>query len=965
MRVLAVELLGPLRVSVSGLPVELPPARQRALLAVLAMSAGRAVPAEKLVSAVWGADPRGDPRANLRTTVKRVRRALGTAELIAARPGGYLLAAEPDQVDALRFGHLVDEAAAASDPAAERSRLAEALALWRGTPFDGIRSDWLEHFAAPALHDRYLSALERRVDLDLAHGTRPDPAPLARAADRHPLRESLWARLLRVLESSGRPAEALERYETIRRRLAAELGVDPSPELRQVHADLLTAGAPAAGRTMPGPTPAAGAPVDGRKVPSRLPAADAPAAGSTVPSQLPAAVIGFAGREAELAALDALLGSPEETRSPAPSITVISGTAGIGKTTLAVHWAHRVADRFPDGRLHVDLRGYDPSGEAVRPATAVRALLDALEVPPHRIPDGLDAQTGLYRSLLAGRRMLVLLDNARDAGQVTPLLPGAPGCLVLVTSRDHLTELVMTYGARPLPLGLLPPDEARRLLSARLGQERLTARPDAVEQIVRRCAGLPLALAIVAARAAIHPAHPLDALATELRDTLGALDRVAGVRAIFSWSYDSLGDAAARLFRLVAGLHPGPDSTIAAAASLAGLPISEVRAPLAELTSANLLTEPVPGRWSCHDLLRAYASELCQAHDADRDAARRRLIDHYARTAYAAHRLLGGDAEGDTEGGVQEDVETVGAAAPATGVCVTDLGGRDAAAGWFAAERPALLAVLEQAADLGLDRQVCHLARAMFVFLHGQGFWHDRAETQQAAVAAAVRLGDPVEESRAYRNLAFALADLGRFDDAHHNLDAALHRARDDLAGQAWTHYHRDIVYALQGRQADALDAARRAHDLFERLDHQAGRAIALTDLGFHHGRLGHHARALELCEQALLLHQRLGNRPHEAHTWSCLADTRLQLGDPAGAVPCYRRALGLFREFGDPYAEASTLAHLGACHHLAGDHPAAHEHWRHAHTLLGDRDSSATDQIHTQLAIIDRSAADAFRHRR
>ena len=252
----------------------------------------------------------------------------------------------------------------------------------------------------------------------------------------------------------------------------------------------------------------------------------------------------------------------------------------------------------------------------------------------------------------------------------------------------------------------------------------------------------------------------------------------------------------------------------------------------------------------------------------------------------------------------------------------------------------------------------------MFGFLHGRGFWHDRAETQRAAVAAARRLGDPVEESRAYRNLAFALADLGRFDEAHRNLDAALQRSQDDPAGQAWTHYRRDIVYALQGREADALDAARRAHDLFERLGDQVGRAIALTDLGFHHGRLGNHAQALELCEQALILHQRLGNLAHEAHTWSCLADTHLQLGDPAAAIPCFRQALNLFREFRDPYAEASTLAHLGACHHLSGNPAAAVEQWLHADALLSDLDRSATEQIQNQLAIIDRAVADAFRQR-
>ncbi|GAA2639317.1 BTAD domain-containing putative transcriptional regulator [Actinomadura fulvescens] len=904
---LTVELLGPLRVTVAGRAVELPAGRLRALLAVLAMSAGRTVPADRLATAVWGTDARGDPRANVRTNVKRLRRALGDDQLVVARPGGYLLAAEPDHVDALRFGRLLDEAAA-RDREAERSRLAAALALWRGTPCDGIRSDWLEQTVVPALQERYLTAWERRVELDLASGTQPDPARLAELADEHPLRESLWACLLRALASAGRPAEALERYETIRRRLSAELGADPSPELRQVHADLL----------------ADGDAFDGH----------------AVPRQLPAAAGGFAGREAALAALN-------EPMSP---ITLITGTAGIGKTTLAVQWAHRVADRFPDGQLSIDLRGYDPSGGPVRPAAAIREFLDALGVPPQRIPDTPAAQSGLYRSLLAGRRMLVLLDNARDVGQVVPLLPGTPGCLVIVTSRDQLTGLVMTYGARPFTLGLLAPDEARRLLAARLGQHRIAAEPAAAEEIVRRCDGLPLALAIIAARAAIHPAHPLAALAAELRDALGAMENAADIRAIFSWSYETLGDAAARLFRLVAGLHPGPDATVAAAASLAGVPASRVRAPLAELTRANLLIEHAPGRYTCHDLLRAYAAELCQTGDT----ARRRLVDHYVHTACAARRLLGGDIEGDIETG-----------APVPGVSVTNFAGRDEATAWFTAEHTTLLAVLKLAADLGMDRQVCELARALFVFLHGRGRWHDRAETQRAAVTAAQRLGDPAQQSRAYRDLAFALADLGRFDEAHRNLGAALERARDDLAGQAWTYYRRDLVYAIQGRDADALHAARRAHDLFEQLGDQYGQAIALTDLGWLHGRLGDHAQALELCERALILHQKLGNLAYEAHTWSCLADTSLHLGDATGAIPRYRHALDMFREFDDPYAEASTLAHLGACHHLTGDHAAAREHWRRAHTLLGVLGSTAADQVYAQLAIVNDSLADAFRHAR
>jgi tetratricopeptide (TPR) repeat protein len=510
----------------------------------------------------------------------------------------------------------------------------------------------------------------------------------------------------------------------------------------------------------------------------------------------------------------------------------------------------------------------------------------------------------------------------------------------------------MTYGGHPLTLDLLPPQEARRLLAARLGQDRIAAEPAAIEEIVRRCAGLPLALAIVAARAAIHPAHPLGALADELHNALGALEPAVDVRAIFSWSYQRLDEPSARLFRLVAGLHPGPEATIAAAASLAGVPIAQVAAPLAELTRANLLTRTAPDRYTCHDLLRAYAAELCAAIDADRDAARRRIVDHYVHTALAAApHLLG-------------HTDTITPAEPSPGVWVTDFAGPTQAMTWAEADRPALLAVLNLAADLGLDRQAGHLAWALWVFLHHCGRWHERAETQRAGLAAARRLGDPVEETRAHRTLAFALADLGRFDDAHHHLDAALKRSHDDLAGQAWTHYYRDLVYATQGRVASALAAARRAHDLFDRLGDEVGRALALTDLGWHHGRLGNHSQALDLLQQALLLHQKLGTNPQLAHTLSCLADTRLHVRDLAGAISCYRQALDLFRELGDSYGEASLLAHLGVCHHLAGDHTAARQHWSHAHALLSHLDPATTDHIHTQLTTIDKSVADTFRVR-
>jgi NB-ARC domain/Bacterial transcriptional activator domain len=425
---------------------------------------------------------------------------------------------------------------------------------------------------------------------------------------------------MRALHVAGRSAEALERYAATRQLLAEELGTDPGPQLQRLHQSILR------GDVL---TPSA--------TTTRAP---------VVPAQLPFGVAGFTGRIDQLARLDTLL--RELAHGPtAVVISAVSGTAGVGKTALAVHWAHRVADRFPDGQLYVNLRGFDAGGQVMDPAEAVRRFLDALGVPAERIPVDLDAQAALYRSLLAGRRMLVVLDNARTTAQVRPLLPGARTCLVLVTSRNQLSGLVAADGAHPIILDLLTLDEAWELLARRLGSDRTTAEPDAVAEIITACARLPLALAIVGARAATHPHLPLHTLAGELRDSgdrLGTLttdDPTTDVRAVFSWSYHALTPDAARLFRLL-GLHPGPDISIAATASLAALSLPQVRVLLAELAGANLLVERTPNRYSLHDLLRAYAGDLAHTHDSDqqRHATTHRMLDHYLHTAHTAARQL-------------------------------------------------------------------------------------------------------------------------------------------------------------------------------------------------------------------------------------------------------------------------------------------------------------------------------------
>jgi DNA-binding SARP family transcriptional activator len=554
---LTVRVLGPLEVWVGGRRVGLTSGRLRTVLAVLAMAAGGPVSVERLGVALWGEDAPGSARRVVQTYLARLRAALG-AGVVGTGPAGYSLRVEPDQVDAVWFVQQLDLAGGAPDRSVERGLLDRALALWRGDPFEGVASAWLEQFEAPRLQERYLAAVERRADLDLAAGRAGQLVPrLRELAAQHPLRETLWARLLRALGQSGRQAEALERYEAIRSHLAEELGSDPGAPLRQIYADLL-AGQPPPADTDP------------------VVAGPASPAGSVVPRQLPADIVGFAGRAAALKALHDLVPDGEAATASAVVISAIAGTAGVGKTALAVHWAHQVADRFPAGQLYVNLRGFGPSGRTMEPAEAVRGFLDALGVPRQRIPPEFEAQVGLYRSLLADKRMLILLDNARDADQVRPLIPGTPGCLVVVTSRNQLTGLVASETARPLLLDLLDLDEARQLLAGRLGTDRITTEPDAADEIIHRCARLPLALAIVAAHAATRPEWPLAAAAGQLRDAQAGLDAFTGadpatnIRAVFSWSYQSLTPAAATLFRQL-GLHPGPDLTTPAAASLAAL----------------------------------------------------------------------------------------------------------------------------------------------------------------------------------------------------------------------------------------------------------------------------------------------------------------------------------------------------------------------------------------------------------
>lgn len=556
-----------------------------------------------------------------------------------------------------------------------------------------------------------LDAAVRWAQAELRGGD-PDAvvAPLTELLEEHPLAEPLAEALMRALHATGDSAGALNCFAAIGQRLAEELGTDPGPRLREVHQAVLR-GLPAATTALTNPdlTPV--------RIRSTV---------DVIPAQLPMGVGGFTGRSEELARLRDILAAAGQ-QPTAVVISAVSGTAGVGKTALAVHWARQMSNAFPDGQLYVNLRGFDDGG-AVSPARAVRAFLDALGVPPQNIPRGLDAQAALYRSQLAGRRVLILLDNARDAGQVRPLLPGAPGCLALVTSRNRLTGLAVAEGAHLLPLDLLGPAEARELLAVRLGSVRLATEPAAVDEIVVQCAGLPLALAVVAARAATEPRRPLAELAEELRtadrrlDPLDGDDPSGGVRAVFSWSYRMLSPNAARLFRLLS-LHPGPDAAPPAVAALAGVTEDSAQALLTELTDAQLLTEHRPGRYTFHDLLRAYAAECTAAEDDDvtRHTATLRMLDHYLHTAWAADALLT----------LRRDPLTL--APPLPGAQPGRPSDHREALAWFTAERLVLLSAVERTPP-GFDTHTWQLAATLTTFLERRGDWQELASAHTTAL---------------------------------------------------------------------------------------------------------------------------------------------------------------------------------------------------------------------------------------
>jgi tetratricopeptide (TPR) repeat protein/transcriptional regulator with XRE-family HTH domain len=704
----------------------------------------------------------------------------------------------------------------------------------------------------------------------------------------------------------------------------------------QARADFIAAAGREARVTANGRTPAGLTPQPGKPI---------------VPRQLPGAVACFTGRDAELAALTGLLDAQPGARAPALVISAVAGTAGVGKTALAVHWAHQVAGRFPDGQLYLNLRGYDPSGRPVQPAEAICGFLDALEVPAGRIPPGLEARSGLYRSLLSGRQMLIVLDNAANAAQVRPLLPGSAGCLVVVTSRSQLAGLAAAEGAQLLTLDVLTEAEARQLLAGRLGAARLGAEPEAANELIASCARLPLALAITAARAAARPGFRLAALAAELRDTAGRLDTLdagdpaASVRTVFSWSYQQLGTDAARMFRLL-GLHPGPDISTPAAASLAGIEEPAARRLLRALARAHLIAEYVPGRYAFHDLLRAYAAAQADDTDsaAEREAAVGRVLDHYLHTASPAALLL-------------RPVRDLIALAPAgPGAVPEQPADHRQALAWFEAEHQVLLAAVTLADSSGFDSHAWQLPWAMMPFLATRGHYQEWAATQRTALAAATRVGDVAGQAVSSCLLASACDDLRDYDQAlgHYTSSLRLYHRLGNCLGEANVHQNLGLLAEHQGRCADALGHAEQALRLYQTVGHTAGEAVGLNYVGWCHGLLGDYQQAHAYCRRSLAFCAEAGHRRSEGHAWDSLGYAEHHLGNLPEALACYERALDIARELGDRWVEADTLTHLGDTRNITGNLPQAREAWQQALAIFEDIQHGDAAKVSVKLRGLD-----------
>ncbi|MEV6823524.1 BTAD domain-containing putative transcriptional regulator [Amycolatopsis sp. NPDC051102] len=854
------------------------------MLVALLVDLNRPVSVDELADRVWGERLPRRPREALYGYVSRLRGVLAPAEgvTLGRQVSGYVLTADPMTVDLHRFERELGLARGCEEAKRSLDLFTAALDAWHGEPVAVVDTPWM-----CALRDR-LRQLRRaaeleRFDLALSLGHHADLLPvLVTQADRHPLDERAVGQLMLALYRSGRQAEALAQFQRVRQRLADELGTDPGPVLKQLHLRILTAA-----------------------IELDVPEQALPVSRRAEPRQLPAAPTVFVGRGLQLTALSGKRDRPQEPGSPT-AVWVLSGGGGVGKTSLAMHWAHEHLADFPDGQLFVNLRGFDPVAESVSPEAALHGFLTALGVPPAAIPAELDARAALYRSTVAGRRLLVVLDNARDTAQVIPLLPGGSAGTVLITSRHRLSGLLATHGARSLPMDVLDAHEAREVLVHHLGTGRVDADPRAAEELLEYCAGLPLALGIVAGQAATHPDFPLAAFAVELRapaerlDVLDTGELPWNLRTVFSASYRLLDARAATTFRLLS-LTPGPDIALPTAAVLTGLSGADARTALAGLETASLIEQYRPGRYRMHDLTRLYATELAHTHDTEsaRRDALTRLFGHYGHVASVAADRFSPD-ERDRRPPIP----------PSAGPTVT-LPDARAAVAWLDAERENLIAAGRHAAAHDQADVVVHLSTTLFRYLDFGGHYRDGLTLHTAARDATV--SRRTDHAHALCSRGYALIRLGRYDEALSDLRHALEHSPVDPLVEYAANTNLGIIHGDRGDQRTALEHFTRALAASRLMDGRTTHGIALNNLGDCYRRLGRFDEAFDHLHGSIAIAEELHSSGLGGVALTSIGDLYRTQGNHDEARNSYARALELAQVFGDRGLEVEVLNRMAA----------------------------------------------------
>jgi DNA-binding SARP family transcriptional activator len=936
-------LLGPLEMSRGAVVVPVGSGKQRALLAALLLNANHVVATDELAEVLWGAAQPAHARVTLQNYVLRLRKAIapvGGSRITTVAPG-YVIRVDADELDVSRFEALQAQARhAARDGAWDQAAvtLRQALSLWRGQPLADVPSELLAQRELPRLSELRLQAIEARLEADLRLGGHAEViGELRQLVGAHPLRERLHGLLMLALYRDGQQADALAAYRAARGVLVGELGAEPGPELRRLQRQILNA-EPA---LYVGP---------GFAVPLAVSADPSGPGGArppqpqhrdlAVPRQLPGVIAQFTGRDAELATLDRLLAERSAAGGPVV-ISAIGGTAGVGKTALAVHWAHGVAERFPDGQLYVDLRGY-AVGQPIPAAEALAGFIRALGLPGSDVPADAGERAALFRSLLAGRRLLILLDNARHAEQARPLLPGTAGCAVVVTSRDALAGLLARDGATRLDLDLLPAGEAVSLLRVLIGP-RVDDDAEAATTLAAQCARLPLALRIAAELAAARPGVPLTGLVAELDDHQQRLDLLdaggdpdTAIRAVFSWSYRHLDTAAAQAFRQL-GSHPGVDFDYWAVAALNADSARQARHVLDQLVRAHLIQPGPPGRYGMHDLLRAYARDLNADQDSARDrrAAVTRLYDYYLQAATAAMNVAY-PTERHHRPSLPAPVQAIPPAETAIG-----------ARAWLDAERINLIAVASDAVGRGLPGHATTLAATISRYLDEGGHYDDSLAIHASALHAGHLRSDDTAQADSLREIGRSAWRHGSYQQASGYFAKALdlyQRAGDEL-GQAMTLGNLGVASYSEGRYTDAAGYHRRALVTYRRLDDQLGQARSVDNLALTLSRLGHYRDAYRHHWRSLDLFRSIGDRTGEAGALDNLGVLSRQQGRYQQSVNYHRRSLAQFRELGHRIGEALALDNLGRALGHQGEYAEAADHHQSALALfreIGSRDGEA-----------------------